>query len=98
MNDRPGFDVTIVGGGIMGSSSAYHLTKMNPALKVALVERDPTYARASTTLSMSNVRIQFALRENILISKYAMQVLQSFEEDMEIDSQRCNRNVLILAV
>lgn len=39
MNEHPGFDVTIVGGGIMGSSSAYHLTKMNPALKVAVRDK-----------------------------------------------------------
>lgn len=88
MNGNQSFDVTIVGGGIMGSATAYHLTKMDPTLKVAVVERDPTYARASTTLSMCNVRVQFALRENIQISMYAMQVLQSFEEDMEIDGQK----------
>lgn len=65
------YDVVITGGGIMGSSTAYHLVKMNPNLRVAVVERDPTYARASTTLSMSNVRIQFSLKENIQISQHA---------------------------
>ena len=34
------YDVVITGGGIMGSSTAYHLVKMNPHLKVAVVERD----------------------------------------------------------
>ncbi|MBW2584861.1 MAG: FAD-dependent oxidoreductase, partial [Deltaproteobacteria bacterium] len=65
------YDVIIIGGGIMGSATAYYLTKADPTLKVAVVERDPTYARASTTLSMSNVRIQFSLKENIQISQYA---------------------------
>ena len=53
-----------------------------------MVERDPTYARASTTLSMSNVRIQFSLRENIQISQYAFQVLDRFEDEMTVEDCR----------
>ncbi len=79
------YDVIIVGGGIMGSSTAYYLTRMHPALKVAVVERDPTYARASTTLSMSNVRIQFSLKENIQISQFALQVLDRFQDEMAVE-------------
>jgi glycine/D-amino acid oxidase-like deaminating enzyme len=82
------YDVVITGGGIMGSSTAYYLTKMHPSLRVAVVERDPTYARASTTLSMSNVRIQFSLKENIQISQYAFQVLERFEDEMTVEDRR----------
>jgi len=82
------YDVIIVGGGIMGSATAYYLTKKDPTLKVAVIERDPTYARASTTLSMSNVRIQFSLKENIQISQYAFDVLKGFEEEMEVDGNK----------
>ena len=79
------YDIIIIGGGIMGSATAYCLTKAEPSLKVAVIERDPTYARASTTLSMSNVRIQFSLKENIQISRYAFEVLDRFEDDMAVD-------------
>jgi glycine/D-amino acid oxidase-like deaminating enzyme len=82
------YDIVITGGGIMGSSTAYYLTKMHPGLKVAVVERDPTYARASTALSMSNVRIQFSLKENIQISQYAFQVLERFEEEMAVEDRQ----------
>jgi len=82
------YDVIIIGGGIMGSATAYYLTKTDPALKVAVVERDPTYARASTTLSMSNVRIQFSLKENIQISQYAFEVLDRFEDEMAVDGNK----------
>ena len=78
------FDVIIIGGGIMGCATAYHLMKYDNRLKVAVVEMDPTYARASTTLSMSNVRIQFSLRENIEISQYAFTVLDGFSEEMAV--------------
>jgi glycine/D-amino acid oxidase-like deaminating enzyme len=72
----------------MGSATAYHLMKMDGGLKVAVVERDASYARASTTLSMSNVRIQFSLKENILISKYAFEVLEKFEEEMAVEDSK----------
>ena len=82
------YDIIIIGGGIMGSATAYNLKKTDPTLKVAVVERDPTYARASTTLSMSNVRIQFSLKENIQISRYAFEVLDRFEDEMAVDGNK----------
>ena len=87
MNNKT-YDVIIVGGGIMGSATAYYLTKKDPTLKVAVIERDLTYARASTTLSMSNVRIQFSLKENIQISQYAFDALIGFEEEMAVDGNK----------
>jgi FAD-dependent oxidoreductase domain-containing protein 1 len=82
------YDVIIIGGGIMGSATAYHLMKADATLKVAVVERDAAYTQASTTLSMSNVRIQFSLKENVQISLYAIQVLKRFEEDMAVADQK----------
>lgn len=82
------FDVIIVGGGIMGSSVAYHLMKYAPKLKVAVVERDPTYAHASTALSLGGVRTQFSLKENIQISQYAMECFSRFEEEMAVEGER----------
>jgi len=79
------YDIIIVGGGIMGSASAYYLMKADPTLKVAVVERDSSYSQASTALSMSNVRVQFSLKENVQISLYTLQVLKRFEEDMAVD-------------
>ena len=78
------FDVIIIGGGIMGSATAFNLMKNDNGLKVVVVERDPAYTHASTTLSLSNVRIQFSLRENIEISKYAFEVLEGFSEEMAV--------------
>ena len=59
-------------------------------IKVAVVEMDPTYTRASTTLSMANARIQFSLKQNIQISQYALDVLQEFEEKMAISEDKPN--------
>lgn len=78
-------DVVIVGGGVMGSAAAYYLTRLEPNLKVAVVEKDPTYEKSSTTLSMANARIQFSLKENIQISQYALERLANFETEMAVD-------------
>ena len=58
MNDT--YDVIIAGGGVMGCATAYYLLHDDNNLKVAIIEKDPTYARASTTLSDGNIRIQCA--------------------------------------
>jgi glycine/D-amino acid oxidase-like deaminating enzyme len=79
------FDVVIVGGGIMGCSVAYHLLRFEPALRVLVVEKDPSYSRASTSLSVGNVRTQFSLEQNIRISQYALQVIERFAEEMRVD-------------
>lgn len=82
------YDVIIIGGGIMGSAAAYYLMKADPTLSVAVIERDPSYTFASTALSMSNVRIQFSLKENIQISQYTLEVLKRFEDEMAVDDNR----------
>ncbi len=78
------YDIIIVGGGVMGCSTAYHLMTAE-RLKVAVVEKDPTYAKASTPLSIGNLRTQFNLKENIQISQYAFEFMRDFEEKMEVD-------------
>jgi len=85
---RNTYDAIIVGGGVMGCSTAYYLINTNANLKVAVVEPDPAYSKASTTLSMANVRIQFSLKENIQISQYAFEVLERFEEEMAVDGDK----------
>ena len=58
-------DVVIVGGGIIGASIAYFLSKENRKVKV--FERDPTYKNASFPLSLGGFRRQFFQKENILL-------------------------------
>ncbi|MGA8179005.1 MAG: FAD-binding oxidoreductase [Desulfobacterales bacterium] len=83
-------DVVIIGGGIMGSAVAYYLKQADASVDVAVVEMDPTYSRASTTLSLANVRIQFSLEKNIRISQFTFKVLENFEEEMAVGDHRPN--------
>ena len=58
-------DIIIIGGGIIGASTAYFLSKENRKVKV--IERDPTYKNASFPLSLGGFRRQFYQKENIFI-------------------------------
>jgi glycine/D-amino acid oxidase-like deaminating enzyme len=84
MNSKT-YDIIIVGGGIIGGSTAYNLVNCDNKLKVAVVEMDPTYSLSSTTLSVSNARVQFSLTENIQVSQYALDALERFEDEMAVD-------------
>jgi len=80
------YDVVIVGGGIIGSSIAYFLTR-NPdfAGTVAVIERDPSYAIASSSLSSSGMRQQYGTAPNIHMSAWSMEFLRSGAEHLSVD-------------
>src|ERR1041385_4446226 len=79
-------DVVIIGGGVMGSSIAYHL-KSDPHFTgtVAVIERDPTYARASSALSASSIRQQFSTPLNIHLSRFGIGFLRQARELLDVD-------------
>ena len=72
------YDVIIIGGGVIGNSVAYNLSNLDPNLRVCVIEKDTVYKNSSSTLSLANVRIQFGMRSNILISKYAFEIFKNF--------------------
>ncbi len=79
------FDVVVIGGAVMGSSVAYWLTRMQPGLSVLVVERDPTYATASTALSVASIRQQFTTRVNVHISRFGIGFIRDFQKSLGID-------------
>jgi glycine/D-amino acid oxidase-like deaminating enzyme len=68
---RDSYDVVIIGGAIMGSSTAWFLTD-TPDFdgSVLVIERDPTYEFASTSLSNSCIRQQYSTTLNVRISQF----------------------------
>ena len=66
------YDVIIIGGGIMGASTACFLSQNKDFQgKVLVVERDPTYEFASTSHTNSCMRQQFSTGLNVRISQFA---------------------------
>ena len=86
-NDQT-FDVIIIGGGVMGSSLAYHLANDGFRGRIAVLEKDPTYERASTTLSVGGIRRQFSTEVNIRICQYSLSFYKEFGERMEVEGER----------
>lgn len=78
-------DVVIVGGAVMGASAAYWLTRMEPGLRVVVVERDPSYARAATALSVASIRQQFSTGVNVAISAFGIGFIRDFEGSLGRD-------------
>lgn len=72
-------DVVIIGGGIVGSSVAYHLTEAG-CKNVVMVERETRQGLGSTGKSMGGVRAQFATEINIRMSLYSIPFFARFEE------------------
>nr|XP_006111305.1 FAD-dependent oxidoreductase domain-containing protein 1 isoform X1 [Pelodiscus sinensis]XP_006111306.1 FAD-dependent oxidoreductase domain-containing protein 1 isoform X1 [Pelodiscus sinensis]XP_025039655.1 FAD-dependent oxidoreductase domain-containing protein 1 isoform X1 [Pelodiscus sinensis] len=80
-------DVVIVGGGVMGWSVAYWLKCLETrkgALQVAVIEKDPTYSKASTVLSVGGIRQQFSLPENVQMSLYSAFFLRTINEHLGV--------------
>lgn len=80
-------DVAIIGGGIMGSALAYWLTRLEPRLGVTVIERDPTYAQASSALSAASIRQQFTTPVNIRISQASFAFLREVGDQFFVDGE-----------
>src|ERR1700688_2278846 len=72
-------EVVIIGGGIVGSSIAYHLTAAG-CKDVLVIERETAQGKGSTGKSMGGVRAQFSTAVNIQMSLYSIPFYASFDE------------------
>ena len=89
-------DVVIIGGGIVGSSIAYHLTAAG-CKSVLVIERETHQGRGSTGKSMGGVRAQFSTPVNIQMSLYSIPFYASFEERLGHPSGYCAQGYLFCA-
>jgi len=74
-------DVVIAGGGVMGCSIALHLREAG-ASRVIVIERDPSYAHASSNLAMGGIRQQFGSALNVRLVQLSLPFWKSFDERM----------------
>jgi glycine/D-amino acid oxidase-like deaminating enzyme len=80
------YDVIIIGGAMLGSAVAWFLTD-NPDFdgSILVVERDPTYAQAATSLTNSCIRQQFSAAINVQISQFGADFVKNFPRYMGND-------------
>ena len=89
-------DVAIVGAGIMGVSTAYHLARPG-AGRVLVIERDHVCA-GSTALASGGIRHQYANRLGIELTTHSIQTFERFEDEFGVDPNFRQHGYLILVM
>lgn len=85
---KSAYDVIIVGGAMLGSSTAWFLSdNADFNGSVLVIERDPTYAKSSTAHTNSCMRQQFSRELNVKISQFAAEFVKNFRDYMGGDDR-----------
>jgi len=87
-------EVVIVGAGIMGVSTAYHLARLG-AGRVIVLERD-TVCSGSTALASGGIRHQYANRLGIELTTHSIVTYERFEAEFGVDPNFRQHGYLIL--
>ena len=73
--------VVVIGAGVVGASVAYHLA-LRGCRDVLVLEKEETEVSGSTARSAAGVRHQFSSATNILLSRYSIEKLRVFDEEV----------------
>ena len=83
-------DIVIIGGGVMGASTLYHLAARGQK-NVILLEKDEFFGQGATGRCAGGVRYQFSTEINVKLSLESLPMLERFKEEIgqEIDYRQC---------
>ena len=83
---RKTFDALVVGGGIIGVSSAYQLARRG--LTVAILEKGPHVASGSTGQSSAVIRQRYANIEIVRLAHWSLRCFQDWGERLKLKEDR----------
>ena len=95
--ERQQYDVAIVGGGIIGLSTAMHLTQQFPRLRVAVLEKERDLATHQTGHNSGVIHSGIYYRPGSHKANFCVagvQKLIRFCEENEIDFERCGKVIV----
>ncbi|MGA2489830.1 MAG: FAD-dependent oxidoreductase [Anaerolineales bacterium] len=83
-------EVVIIGGGVMGASTAYHLA-LRGQKNILLLEKDEFFGQEATGRCAGGVRYQFSTEINVRLSLKSLPMLERFKDEIgqEINFRRC---------
>ncbi|MFZ1768682.1 MAG: FAD-dependent oxidoreductase, partial [Caldilinea sp.] len=73
--------VVIIGGGVMGASTVYHLARRG-CTDVVLLEKQEFFGMGATGRCAGGIRYQFSTEINIRLSLLSLPMLDRFEEEL----------------
>jgi FAD-dependent oxidoreductase domain-containing protein 1 len=79
---RNEFDLIIIGGGIIGGSTLYHLAQLGYGGRVLVVEREDALSKGSTALSAGGFRNIWTTPINMRLTSYSIGKLKTFREEL----------------
>jgi sarcosine oxidase subunit beta len=89
-------DIIIIGGGVMGASTAYHLSARGQK-NILLLEKEPFFGQGATGRCAGGVRYQFSTEVNIRLSLESLPMLERFELEIgqKIDYRQCGYLIML---
>ena len=83
-------DIVVVGGGVMGASTLYHLAARGQKNAI-LLEKDEFFGQGATGRCAGGVRYQFSTEINVKLSLESLPMLERFKDEIgqEIDYRQC---------
>ncbi|MCJ7584068.1 MAG: FAD-binding oxidoreductase [Anaerolineales bacterium] len=83
-------NIVIIGGGVMGASTAYHLAARGQK-NILLLEKEEFFGQGATGRCAGGVRYQFSTEINVRLSLESLPMLERFKDEIgqEINFQKC---------
>jgi FAD-dependent oxidoreductase domain-containing protein 1 len=79
------YDVVIVGAGVIGLSTAYHIKRLNPRSRVLVVDKFNAAGQGSTAKSMSAFRCLFSSPINYVLSDSSVDFYNHVQKELGVD-------------
>jgi sarcosine oxidase subunit beta len=83
-------DIVIVGGGVMGASTLYHLAQRG-IKNVVLLEKEEFFGTGATGRCAGGVRYQFSTEINVRLSQASLPMIERFKEEIgqDVNYRQC---------
>jgi FAD-dependent oxidoreductase domain-containing protein 1 len=79
------YDATIIGAGIVGLSTGYHLKRTNPDLNVLIIDRLGAAGQGSTAKSAAAFRCLFTSRTNFALADSSAEFYRHIQDEIKFD-------------